>query len=138
MSCHRDDVRVALTALKTERLGDPSRQGHKTREKALEDMEAEADNTLHHSGLGDVGRESRRDVVFCVFLVVSPPCYTVTPYTFRPACWGWTRDAYRYLVFIAPSHNKPNAYCAIGVFLLGFAAMPLVKMFCQFVSFFLP
>ncbi|CAM9707338.1 unnamed protein product [Scytosiphon promiscuus] len=61
--CHLQDpdgavareCRVALTALKTERSGDPSRQGHKSREKALEDMEAEADNTLHHSGTGEVG-----------------------------------------------------------------------------------
>lgn len=41
---------MALTALKTDRVD------HKTKdkEKALEDMEAEADQNMHNSGTGEV------------------------------------------------------------------------------------
>ncbi|CAN0060598.1 unnamed protein product, partial [Ectocarpus sp. 12 AP-2014] len=57
--CHLQDpdgavareCRVALTALKTDRVD------HRTKEneKALEDMEAEADQNMHSSGTGEVG-----------------------------------------------------------------------------------
>ncbi|CAN0475997.1 unnamed protein product, partial [Ectocarpus sp. 12 AP-2014] len=57
--CHLQDpdgavareCRVALTALKTDRVD------HRTKEneKALEDMEAEADQNMHNSGTGEVG-----------------------------------------------------------------------------------
>lgn len=45
--------RVALTALKTDKMVPDSGAGNKVAGKALEDMEAEADNTMN-AGTGEV------------------------------------------------------------------------------------